>query len=63
MDKTTDCPICLSTFTSKDIIVICWECFQKFHLKCLEKSLLTTKTCPCCRTAWNNENTTGFVLK
>lgn len=41
------CPICLSMFEEKDIIIT--ECGHKFHHSCLKESLKRGNKCPICR--------------
>lgn len=47
--QVTECPICLSEFTDKEVYRVLPVCRHKFHVKCVDKWLGSHSTCPTCR--------------
>ncbi|XP_047341369.1 RING-H2 finger protein ATL74-like [Impatiens glandulifera] len=45
----TDCPICLGEFVDGERIRILPGCNHEFHMKCIDRWLLTNSSCPNCR--------------
>lgn len=45
----TDCPICLGEFTEGDKVRILPKCNHGFHVKCIDRWLVSRSSCPTCR--------------
>ncbi|CAH1447031.1 unnamed protein product [Lactuca virosa] len=46
---TTDCPICLGDFSEGEKVRNLPKCKHWFHVKCIDKWLLSQLSCPICR--------------
>lgn len=45
----TDCPICLGEFAEGEKVRVLPKCNHGFHVKCIDKWLLSQSSCPLCR--------------
>ncbi|XP_052175017.1 RING-H2 finger protein ATL74-like [Diospyros lotus] len=45
----TECPICLGDFVDGDRVRVLPKCNHGFHVKCIDKWLLSHSSCPNCR--------------
>lgn len=47
--EASECPICLGEFLDGEKVRVLPNCFHNFHVKCIDKWLVTHSSCPNCR--------------
>ncbi|XP_052173787.1 RING-H2 finger protein ATL74-like [Diospyros lotus] len=47
--SATECPICLGEFVEGEKVRVLPKCSHGFHMKCIDRWLLSHSTCPNCR--------------
>jgi len=48
--EQTSCVVCMSDFEEQQMLRVL-PCYHEFHVRCIDKWLKTSKTCPICRGA------------
>ncbi|KAK1351521.1 RING-H2 finger protein ATL72 [Heracleum sosnowskyi] len=47
--EASECPICLGEFLDGEKVRVLPNCFHNFHVKCIDKWLVSHSSCPNCR--------------